>query len=54
MRVCPYNKDYSKRRFRLVRSLMGSPLRRLMLTIDERLGFGKRRPPKEWWGLPGQ
>ena len=49
IRVCPYNKDYSKWWNRLGRRLAGTPLRRFMLWLDGRLGFGKRMPPKKWW-----
>ena len=51
MRVCPFNKDYSKWTMRLMQRLMGTSLRRLMLWLDGRLEFGKRRPPFEWWRL---
>lgn len=49
MRVCPYNKDYSRWWARLGRRLAGTPLRRLMLRLDVRLGFGKRMKPRTWW-----
>ena len=49
VRVCPYNKDYSKWRFRVGRWLAGTPLRRLMLWLDVKLGYGKRLAPREWW-----
>ncbi|MBT3552222.1 MAG: reductive dehalogenase [Rhodospirillaceae bacterium] len=49
MRVCPYNKDYSKWKWRAMRRLLGTPLRGLMLWLDDRMGFGKRRKPLEWW-----
>ncbi len=49
IRVCPYNKDYSKWWVRAGRRLAGTPLRRLMLWLDVKLGFGKRMPPKRWW-----
>lgn len=51
MRVCPFNKDYSDWRMRLMRRLMKSPLRRAMLWLDNKLEFGKRRPPNEWWRM---
>jgi len=51
MRVCPYNRDYSKRSARLMRRLMGSPLRRLAHWINRRSTHGDRRVPKEWWQL---
>lgn len=49
IRVCPYNKDYSKWWNRLGIRLAGSFLRRLMLWLDVRMGFGKRMKPREWW-----
>ena len=49
MRVCPYNKDYTKWWVRLGRRLAGTPLRRLMLYLDDVLGFGHRVKPKIWW-----
>ena len=49
MRVCPYNKDYSKRIHRIGRALASTKLRGLMLKLDKRLGYGKRMKPKQWW-----
>jgi len=49
MRVCPYNKDFSKPLMRVFRTLMGTGLRRWMLKLDDRLGYGKRVLPKDWW-----
>ncbi len=49
MRVCPYNKDYSWWWARAGRWLAGTPLRRLMLWLDVKLGFGERVKPKDWW-----
>jgi len=49
MRVCPFNKDYTKRRYRVGRWLAGTWLRRLMLWLDIKLGYGKRMAPKQWW-----
>jgi len=49
VRVCPYNKDYSKWWYRLGRWLAGTSLRRLMLWLDVKLGYGKRLAPREWW-----
>jgi epoxyqueuosine reductase len=49
MRVCPYNRDYSRWTARLWRLLAGTWLRRLMLRIDDRWGVGKRVLPKDWW-----
>jgi epoxyqueuosine reductase len=53
IRVCPYNKDTRSWRgrayYRAWRALAASPLRRLALWIDVRLGFGERRDPRWWW-----
>ncbi len=49
IRVCPYNKDYSKWWNRIGILLANSPLRKLMLWLDDQLGFGKRQAPNEWW-----
>ena len=49
IRVCPYNKDYTAWWTRAGRWLAGTPLRRLMLWLDVKLGYGKRMPPKQWW-----
>lgn len=53
IRVCPYNKDYSKWWHRIGIQLAGTRLRVFMLWLDERLGYGKRMKPKEWWGMSG-
>lgn len=49
IRVCPYNKDYSKWWHRLGLRLAGTPLRRIMLWLDGKLGYGRRMRPKWWW-----
>ncbi len=49
IRVCPYNKDFGKRRHRLGRRLAGTRLRKLMLKLDGWLGYGERMQPKRWW-----
>ena len=49
IRVCPYNKDYSKWWNRLGIKLAGTSLRRLMLWLDIKLGYGERLKPKAWW-----
>lgn len=50
VRVCPYNRDYTKRRNRLWQKLAGTALRGLMLRVDRWSGRGERRPPASWWG----
>ena len=49
IRICPYNKDYSKWWHRIGRRLAGTRLRQLMLNLDVRLGYGERMKPKQWW-----
>ncbi len=49
IRICPYNKDYSKRMFRIGRWLAGTRLRKLVLKLDIWLGYGARLAPKAWW-----
>jgi epoxyqueuosine reductase len=53
MRECPFNKDFSKWSLRLARKLAATPLRKLLLKLDTRLGWGKRVAPKDWWGNEG-
>ena len=53
IRVCPYNKDYSRWWVRLGRILAGTPLRGFMLWLDVKLGFGERMKPKQWWSREG-
>ena len=49
MRVCPFNRDFSKRANRLWLALALSPLRKLALWLDDRSGRAKRRKPRDWW-----
>ena len=49
VRVCPWTRDYSRRRNRLWRRLAGTRLRATMLSLDDRLGGGKRLKPTDWW-----
>ena len=49
IRVCPYNKDFSKWWNRLGIRLANSPLRKLMLKLDDLLKFGERLSPEGWW-----
>jgi ferredoxin len=46
MRVCPFNRDFSRWRDRLWLRLALSPLRRLALWLDP---ARKRRKPADWW-----
>ncbi len=54
IRVCPYNKDYSKWWNRVGIKLANSPLRKVMLKLDSALGFGKRVLPGWWWGIKNE
>ncbi|WP_092362048.1 4Fe-4S double cluster binding domain-containing protein [Cribrihabitans marinus] len=47
MRVCPFNRDFSKRRHRLWLKLALSRFRKLALWLDRRRGG--RMKPSEWW-----
>lgn len=53
IRVCPYNKDVSRRWSRAYlrgfQWLAGTKARRLALRLDKAIGFGKRMPPSWWW-----
>ncbi|MCB9162053.1 MAG: reductive dehalogenase [Caldilineaceae bacterium] len=51
IRVCPYNKDYRRWWHRLGRRLAGTPLRKAMLWLDGKLGYGARLKPKAWWDV---
>ncbi len=48
MRVCPFNRDFAKRRHRLWLRLALSPARKLALWLDR--GRGARIKPSSWWG----
>ncbi len=49
VRVCPYTRDYTRRRNRAWQRLAASPLRRLALWIDRRQGGGQRQKTEDWW-----
>ncbi len=49
IRVCPYNKDYSKWWHRWGILFANSPFRKILLWIDKQWGFGTRKAPDEWW-----
>jgi len=49
LRVCPFNRDYSKRANRLWLKLALSPLRRLALWWDDRSKRAARLKPRDWW-----
>jgi len=49
IRVCPYNRDFSRWHNRMWRKLAGGPLRRLMLAIDVASRKRSRRSSSSWW-----
>ncbi len=49
MRVCSYNKDYTKWYNRLLFRLMGSRLRKLMIWADRKWLTRDRVAPNTWW-----
>ncbi len=49
VRTCPYNKDLSKWRFRALVGLLGSPLRKAALWLDDRLRLHDQVAPRQWW-----
>ena len=51
MRVCPFNRDFSKWRHRTWLRLALSPGRKLALWLDRKRG--QRRKPSEWWNKGG-
>ena len=52
IRVCPYNKDFSKWYQRVWRWTAGSRWRKVALWIDRRMGHGQRMNPRLWWEAP--
>jgi reductive dehalogenase len=49
IRICPYNRDYSKWYHRWWRRLAGSPLRKLALWLDDRFVDRGRHKSAWWW-----
>ncbi|MEL6233604.1 MAG: reductive dehalogenase domain-containing protein [Pseudomonadota bacterium] len=49
MRVCPFNRDFSRWHNRLWRWLALSRLRKLALWLDKRSGRARRKRPQAWW-----
>ena len=49
IRVCPYNKDFSRRFNRLLRWMLSNRLRRLALWLDDKLKYGGRKTAGWWW-----
>ncbi|MDA1057376.1 MAG: reductive dehalogenase [Proteobacteria bacterium] len=50
VRVCPYNRDYTKWWHRAWRSLAGTGLRGIALHLDRWLATGRRHRASWWWG----
>jgi len=49
VRVCPYNRDFSKALARAWRWLAGTRLRRVALWLADRFAPGRRIDPGQWW-----
>jgi epoxyqueuosine reductase len=49
IRVCPFNRDFSKWYHRLWRVLASSSLRKLALWLDDRFVDRGRQKSKGWW-----
>ena len=49
IRVCPYNRDFSKALNRLLRWMLGNRWRRLALWLDAKLKHGERKTAGWWW-----
>ncbi len=49
IRVCPYNKDFSKRFNQLLRWMLSNRWRRLALWLDVKLKYGQRKTAGWWW-----
>jgi ferredoxin len=49
IRVCPYNKDYSRWLHKLGLRLAGTRLRHFILWLDVKLGYGERQKSSLWW-----
>lgn len=51
MRVCPWNRDYTKLINRLMRKLLGSRFKKLALWLDAKIGDHQRSRPRDWWAI---
>ncbi len=49
IRVCPYNKDFSKWFNRILRWMLSNRWRRLALWLDRKLKYGERKTAGWWW-----
>ncbi len=52
IRVCPYNRDFSRVINRLLRWMLGNRWRRLGLWLDRKLKHGERKTAGWWWRRP--
>lgn len=52
IRVCPYNKDFSKPHNRVLRWMMSNQLRHIALWLDKKLKYGERKKANWWWAQP--
>ena len=50
IRVCPYNRDYTKWYNRWWRKLAGTPLRKMALWLDDKMNDRGRHKSSWWWG----
>ena len=48
-RLAPYNKDFSRFRHRVGRRPTATRLRGPMLWLKDRIGYGTRLRPRDWW-----
>ncbi len=49
LRVCPYNRDYTKFSARLFRKFAGTRFRKLVKWVDDKFFLPERLKPKDWW-----
>ena len=49
IRVCPYNKDFSRRFNRILRWMLSNRWRRLGIWLDRKLKYGERKTAGWWW-----
>ncbi len=52
IRVCPYNRDFSKAMNRILRWMLSNRWRRLALWLDAKLKQGERKTAGWWWRRP--
>ena len=50
MKMCPFNKKgLMQHRLALWVAIRMAPLRKLLIWLDDALGYGKRNPLWKWW-----